>query len=419
LFLKNLKKIGGGELKLSDDEKRMLNGEEGEAVRLASEIITKIGETYGAEELIKIKSVHAGAIYPQLESSPLLLETFSNLGAKFRVLTTIDPGHTSKNFNKWPNMPDPEDFKSRCIRIENSILKMGAIPTWSCTPYFQGNVPRFGQDVCWMESSAISFANSVLGARTNRTTMGVDIAAAITGRTAKFGLHLKENRIGNALVKMAFIPKTLYDYHTIGYIIGKYLGDKVPVIDNLPGWTTANHLKCLGAAAAGRGAVSLYHVVGITPEAMTMKEAFKDSKPKVTINIGEKEIKNTIEEINTYKDGPIDAVLIGCPHPQVEEIKELARLLENKKVKKNLKFCLFISSEVLELSRKMGFMRIIEEAGVDIFEGECIIWCPTHVWNWKNIATNSAKYANLLPSDPTYIDVLYVDTKRCVEIGTY
>lgn len=406
-------------MRFTDEEKKMMNGKKGEAVRLAMEIITELGQTYGAEELIEIKSVHAGAIYPQLESSPSLLETFSNLGAKFKVPTTIDPGHTSKNFDKWPDKKDPKDFKERCIRLEKSILKMGATPTWSCTPYFQGNVPRFRQDVCWMESSAISFANSVLGARTNRTTMGVDIAAAITGRTAKFGLHLEENRIGNAFVKMEFTPESLYDYHTIGYIIGKYLGDKVPVIDNLPQWTTANHLKCLGAAAASRGAVSLYHVVGITPEAPTIEKAFKGNEPVDTIKIGKKEIRDAVEEINTYKDGPIDAVLLGCPHPQIEEIKELARLLVNKKVKRDIKFCLFISNEVLDWARKMGLMKIIEEAGVTIFEGECIIWCPTHVWNWKNIATNSAKYANLLPSDPTYMDVLYVNTERCIDLATY
>jgi len=405
-------------LKLSDEEKRMLDGARGEATQLAMQIITEIGETYGAQELIQISSVHAGAIYPQLESSPSLLEKFANLGAKFKVPTTIDPSHNVKNFDKWPDFKDPEDFKSRCIRLENNIMKMGATPTWSCTPYFQGNIPRFKQDICWMESSAISFANSVLGARTNRTTMGVDIAAAITGRVAKFGLHLERNRVGNVLIKMEFTPKSLYDYHTIGYIVGKYFGDKVPVFENLPEWTTANQLKCLGAAAASRGAISLYHAVGITPEARTMGDVFKKNKPEKILKIGEKEIKEAIEEINTYKGGHLDAVLIGCPHPHIEEIEKLALLLYNKKVRKDIKFCLFISSDVFNYAQKMGLIKTIEESGVSIFEGECIIWNPTYVWNWKNVATNSAKYANILPSDPTYMDVLYVNMERCVELST-
>jgi len=403
---------------LTDDEKRMADGERGQAVRLAMEILTEIGSNYGAERLIEIKSVHSAAIYPQLEVSPEILEMFVEKGGHFVVPTTLNPSHAPLNFDKWKEFPEPEDFRSRGHRMVNAMEKLGVIPTYSCTPYFQGNLPRIGQHISWVESSAISFANSVIGARTNRTTMGVELAAAVTGRTPEFGLHLDENRSGNVLVKIEFEPKTLKDFHTIGYIIGKYFGDKVPVIEGLPKGTTANQLKCLGAAAASRGVVALYHAVGITPEAQTKEQAFKGKRPQEEIKIDERAMKKTEEEISTYKGGDIDAVLVGCPHPLIEEVKELAALLKDRAVKDSVKFCLFISNDILKRARQMGFIDPIEKAGVDIFEGDCAIWCPLTYWGWKNVATNSAKYANILPSDPTYVDVLYADTNQCVELGT-
>ena len=403
---------------LTEKEERMLNGEEGEAVRVSLELLTRIGSIYGAERLVEIKSVHAAAVYHHLTASVELMEKYADLGGKFRVPTTADPTHGPNSFDRWEEFPEPEEQKKNATRLVRAIEKMGVIPNWSCTPYFQGNLPRFGECVSWVESSAISFANSVLGARTNRTSMGVEIASALTGRAPEFGLLLEENRGGNVLVVLEYVPETLFDYSTIGFIIGKTFSDKVPVINHLPRGTTANQLKVMGAAAASRGTVPLYHAVGITPEARTLEEAFKGKKPEDQIKIGDKEVKEAIADINTYSGGHLDAVLIGCPHPTVEEVGELAHLLRGKRVRKDIKFCLFASNDVINWSRGLGYIEIIEASGVDIFEGDCINFFPITLWKWKNIATNSAKYANILPSDPTYVDVLYVDLKGCVEAGT-
>ena len=403
---------------LTDEEKRMLSGERGEAVRLSMEILTKVGTGYEAERMVEIKSVHACACYHHLVASVELMESFAIRGGQFVVPTTVDPAHTPRNFDKWKEFPEPDDLKEKAIRLAKAIEKMGVIPNWSCIPYFQGNLPRVGQHICWTESSAISFANSVLGARTNRTTMGVEIAAAITGRVPEFGLHLDENRKGNVLVHMEYVPRTLYDYHTIGYIVGKNFSDRIPVIEGLPEGTTANQLKVLGSTAASRGAVPLYHAVGLTPEAKTKKQAFGGRKPDAEIKIGEKEIKSAQEEITTYKGGRLDAILLGCPHPILEEVKELALLLRGRKVKEGIKFCLSVSSDVVQWARQAGYMEVLEKAGVDVFEGDCILFCPVTLWGWKNIATDSATYANIFPSDPTYLNVLYVNTKECVELGT-
>jgi predicted aconitase len=210
----------------------------------------------------------------------------------------------------------------------------------------------------------------------------------------------------------------LTDFGTIGYIIGKYLGDKVPVIEGLPNHTTTNQLKALGAAAAGRGAVALYHCVGLTPEARTRKQALGGVKPEAEIRIGPKEIADALAEINTAKDEHFDAILLGCPHPHIEEIRELASLLAGKRVKLSVKFLVFISADVLALARHLDYAQIIEETGAEFVERDCILFFHIKDWGWKTVMTDSAKYANLLPSEPTCLDVIYKDTASCVAAAT-
>jgi len=272
--------------------------------------------------------------------------------------------------------------------------------------------------VAWIESSAIAFANSVLGARANRLTTGLDKAAAITGRVPCFGFLLDENRRGNALVRVEFTPRTLTDYGTVGYIIGKYFGDKVPVIEGLPADTTTNELKVLGAAAAARGAVALYHCVGLTPEARTRDEALGRSKTEDEIKIGPKEISQVLQEINTAKDEYFDAVLLGCPHPHINEVRELASLLSGRQLRSGIRFWIFISDDVLLLARHLGYAKVIEAAGAEFIERDCIVFFHTKGWGWKTVMTNSAKYANLLPSEPTCLNVIYRDTAGCVALAT-
>ena len=405
-------------MNLTDEEKRMSGGEQGEAVMFSMEILTKLGEAYGAEKLIEVTSVHAAAVYPELLASVEMMEGFASKGGRFRVPTTANGTHQPFNFNRWSDLPEPQEYLEKARRIRVAIEKMGVIQSWSCIPYFQGNTPRFGQHIAWVESSAICFANSVLGARTNRLTMGLDVAAAITGRIPYFGLHLDENRKGNGLVRIEYAPRNLTDYGTIGYVIGKYLGDKIPVIEGLPPQTKPNQLKTLGAAAAGRGAISLYHAVGLTPEARTREDAFGRKKPDIELKIGVKEMADALAEINTARTDKFDAVLLGCPHPHIEEIIDLAFLLKGKRVKPGVKFWIFVSFDVLIVARRMGYAGMIEEAGAEFVEGDCILCFSTKDWGWKTVLTDSAKFANLLPSEPTCVDVIYRDVANCVATAT-
>lgn len=169
---------------LTDKEKGMLDGDQGEAVQLAMVLLTRLGEGYGAQRMVSIQSAHAAVAYPHLRASVDLMERFANLNGKCRIPTTTDPCFQPRNFNRWKEFPDPIELQENVRRATSAIEKLGVIPTYSCTPYFQGNAPRCGQNVSWMESSAIVFANSVLGARTNRTTMGIDVSQCHRGKGA-------------------------------------------------------------------------------------------------------------------------------------------------------------------------------------------------------------------------------------------
>jgi predicted aconitase len=405
-------------LKITAEEESMLSGKQGEAARLSMEILVRIGSVYGAKRLVPVKSVHAGCAYPEFSASVDMMERYASLGGKFRTIPTINPLLNPDNFDRWGEFQESETKKKATIRQIDAIKRIGAIPDWSCVPYFEGNLPRMNEPISWVESSAVIFVNSVLGARTNRTAMGVDIASAITGRVPEFGFLLKEERAGNALVNLEFIPRGLFDFNTLGYILGKICNGKIPVIQGMPSYTTANELKVMGAAAATRGGIALFHAIGITPEARSRADAFQRRKPEFEVSITERDMKSAVEEMTTFKSGGIDGVAVGCPHPSVDEVAELATLLNGKKVRKNIWFCLFASSKTVNLTRKIGFIQTIENSGVKVFEGDCMVAHSVKSWGWKNIATNSAKYACTLSSAPSNLGVIYADIKECVRLAT-
>ncbi|GHU27134.1 hypothetical protein AGMMS50256_06230 [Betaproteobacteria bacterium] len=406
-------------MKLTDEEKRMLNGEFDEGVRYSMDILVQLGDLYGAEDFVDIQSVHGAMSYPNFWASVELVESFSNRGAKFRVPTTLNTAAWPSNFNRWPDeLPESWEHMERCQRMINAVRKMGAHLTCSCTPYFQGNLPRFRECVAWTESSAISFANSVLGARANRITDGIDKAAGVAGKMPRFGLMLDENRKGNALVHVEFKPKNLSDYGTLGWIVGKHLGNQIPVIEGLPESTTTNDFKVFGGAGASSGGMPLYHVVGMTPEAPTREYALGGKKPLYELRIDEKEVEKARALISSAKTDKFEAVLLGCPHPTIAEVKNLADILAGRRVKPGIKFWIFISADVLALAREFGYAQVIEASGAELVQQTCILFFDISKWGWKTIMTDSAKYANLLTSEPTWLEAIFVDTLTCIARAT-
>ncbi|MGI6034444.1 MAG: aconitase X catalytic domain-containing protein [Limnochordia bacterium] len=401
-------------MQLTDLEKRMLDGEYGEAASLAMSVLVELGRSFDAEGLVEITASHIQGMYMCLHDAGLeWLEKLAALGGRVRVPSTSNP--SSICFAPDCGVDYPQDWIEKQYRFKNALVSLGVQPTWTCTPYFVGNIPRVGQNVAFAESSAVSFANSVLGARTERMGAGTEICAALTGRNIGSGLYLDENRIGTALVDVQAGIKSTLDYFSIGYVVGKELSDEVPVIKGIPSGTTGwDELKSLGAAAAVSGNIALYHVLGVTPEAIH-RDPFQGRKPKQVITITDDDLRAVEEELTTAASGADpDVVAVGCPHYSVPQMIYLSDLLKNRKVKPGVRFWVHTTLDACQMIKDMGRMEIFERAGVTVLPQSCMNIAPLHHYKVNCIMTDSAKYGYYLPSEYPGASMIYAPTEQCV-----
>ena len=309
------------ELKLSPEEKAMLAGEAGPAIRKAMEIIVALGKIYGAADLVPVQSVQvAGVSYKNLGDAGLeFLRNWAEQGARAVVRTTLNPA--GMDMLRWAEHGIPRSFAQPQQAVVDAFSQMGIELTLTCTPYYVGNRPAAGDHLAWSESSAVSFANSILGARTNREGGPSALAAAFAGRTARYGLHLDENRRATHLVDVRCAIQSLADLGALGAIVGKWTQGGVPYFRHLSlDWATRPEdvLKSLGAAMAASGAVGLYHIEGVTPEA-GRSGALEQIRDRLTVD----SLDAGYEMLNGPMD-QIDFVSLGCPHTSLDELREIA-----------------------------------------------------------------------------------------------
>ncbi len=366
----------------------MLAGEQGEVVERLFRLLVRLGDIYGAEEMIPVGSVQvAGVSYKSIGDPGLdFLEDFAAKGAKVKTLTYLNPA--GMDMENWKEVGFPEDFAKPQIRIMEAFRKMGIVVTATCTPYLAGNLPRYREHIAWSESSAVSFSNSVIGARTNREGGPSALAAAICGVTPNYGLHLDENRKPDIIVKVDKELEFSSDYGALGYHVGKQVKNKIPYFTGIPSSANTDQLKALGAAMAASGAVALYHAERLTPEAQLM-----DVSGLETINVGKDEMASTYEKLNT---GSIpDIAILGCPHASLREIGSLAGKLEGLKIKRPIWIC--TSRVMKEAAERMGFVEIIEKAGGRVVADTCMVVSPIEEMGFNITGVNSGKAANYLP----------------------
>lgn len=401
-------------MQLTDIEKKILAGEEGEAKQIAMEILTNIGEAMEADSFVEVSSVQAMAHFGSLHIAGRdWLEKLACMGGKCCVPTTQDPA--SIPFKHWQEMCYDSEYAENQYRLEAAIMKLGEMPKWSCTPYYQGSVPRAGQNIAWAESSAVSFANSVLGARTNRTPAGLAVCAALTGKMPRYGLYLPENRKATIKINVEAAGLTSLDYNTIGIITGKIAGAKIPAIYGLPQSTTNDQLKYLGASAASSGQVALYHADGITPEAL-FTDVFDGKAPEEEFVITRKDLDDEAERMSAPGEWQPQLAVVGCPHYSSEEVIRLAEMLGDRKVSEGKAFWVFTTAETESLAERMGIKQKLEDAGVRIMAQTCLVISPL-VGGYKKLITDSGKFASYLPSEHN-IDIRYAETEKCVEAVT-
>jgi predicted aconitase len=251
--------------------------------------------------------------------------------------------------------------------------------------------------LAWVETSAVIFANSYYGARTNREVDVSALASAICGKTPEYGYHLSENRRGTLWVNVSAPLKNLSDYGALGHYVGKQVGGGVPVLTGIPRNVGMEFLIALAASLATSGRVALFHVAGVTPEAITKEEAFGGSIPKEEIQVGSKEIDETYQLLNRGNTSQIDLVAFGCPHASLEEIRKIAGLLDGKTINENVELVVYTSKPNKLVAARSGLVKIIEKAGGKVVADTCMVLTPTTYTSYKVMATDSAKAAYYVP----------------------
>lgn len=399
---------------LSKKEEKMYDGEYGEPIRKAMEILVAIGDTYDAENLVKIKKAHvAGLSYKTHGDAGLeYIKILNKEKASACIPTTLNVIGVDRF--RWKKLGLPTDWARKQLQILKAYKNMGCIGSCSCTPYYHGSLPRFGEHIAWAESSAVVFSNSVIGARDNREGGPSALSAALTGRTPFHGYHLEENRFGHSLVKVDEKLADVHDFGALGVYLGKLVGEKVPVFQGLEKNVPLENLVALGAGLASSGSVAMYHAVGLTPEATTLEKAFGGEKPMESIDIGEKEMKNARESLTSASSKDVEFVALGCPHCSLLQIKQIATLLSGKKVHKDVKLWIYSSIPIRALAGKLGYLRIIEKAGGMLTTDMCtVLGCPETL-GFTTVATNSAKMAFYAPAS-NKLDVWYGSTRECID----
>jgi len=405
------------DLTISKKDKEFLEGKNGESARMAMEVLVELAKSYEASKLIDIKQAHIdGCSFSATGEAGLeFAEKLAAGGGKVRVPTTLNI--TSRDIKRWKDFKVPESFSKKSAAIEKAYLKMGCIPIWTCAPYQQGNIPRFGEHIAWAESNAINFANSVLGARTARYGDFADICAALTGRAPYIEYHLTENRRGQFLFRFHGLENREYSaafYAAIGYLVGKVTGELVPVLQGIPKEITFDQLKALSAAAASSGSVGLFHIVGITPEAQSVEIAFQNKKPLQVGDFTYNDILEVAMELTTQKGKNVDLVAVGCPHFSYQEVVMTLKLLKSRRIAEGLQFWIHTNQNTEFLLKKTSIWKEIKETGSRITTDTCILNWPLDNWGFKVLMTDSGKFAHYAPAQ-TGLEVIFGSLKTCVE----
>jgi hypothetical protein len=372
---------------LTKSEEGMLSGESGEVIERMFRLLVRLGEIYEADKMIPVNSAQvAGVSYKSIGDPGMeFLEDYAAKGAKVKMVTFLNPA--GMDIEDWKELGIPPDFAEKQLRIMNAFRKMGVVISATCTPYLAGNLPRFREHIAWSESSAIAFSNSVIGARTNREGGPSALAAALCGVTPNYGLHLDENRKPQLAVNVDAKLEDNADFGALGYVVGKQAKNRIPFFRGIKEADT-DQLKALGAAMAASGAVALFHVEGMTPEAHLMS-----TEGLETISVTAKDLDDTFSKLSTGKEP--DIVMLGCPHSSLKEIMTLAGKLQGKKLKKPLWVC--TSRMVKEAANRMGFTQTIEDAGGKVVADTCMVVSPIEDIGYKTTAVNSGKAANYMP----------------------
>ncbi len=370
---------------LTDEQSRMLAGNFGRSQKKALEILSALGKIYEAQRLIPVSSVQiAGVSYDNLGEAGLSwLAEMAAGGGKARVFATLNPA--GMDIENWQGMAIPAEFAKQQKRVLASFGQMGIVTTCTCTPYLVGNVPHFGEHIAWAESSAVCYANAVLGARTNREGGPSALASALTGYTPEYGLHLEANRQPGIVVDVSPSIMGSASFGALGKVIGEVVekmpGKPIPYLRGIHR-ASIEELKSFCASIATYGGLGMFHIEGITPEAGMV------NLPGCHFEVEMQALSAAVDSMGDESDEVVDFVSLGCPHLSLLELAHLAELLDGKKVKKT--FWITTARPTKQMADRMGYTQRIEESGALIAADTCCVVAPIR-GRFHVMATDSAK----------------------------
>jgi len=407
-------------ISLSDEEEKMLAGEQGEGVSKCMDYLVRLGQAFGAKKMAPIASAHPAACGYRVagEGAVRFLEWLAQTESKVKVPATINP--TCVDHERWEKvMRLPALFYQNQVRMDKAYIKLGFVPTYSCSPYWSFIAPKLGDHVAWGEHNAVCYANSVLGARTNFEAHATAIMAAVAGRIPAFGLHLTENRKAQAIIRVETEMKDSIDWMCLGLYVAKSFFDRIPVFLGLPKLISNRRLKDLVSSVGPPfGKIPMVHIEGVTPEASNLKMAFHGKIPKEveTLVIGRRQLEEARAMVSSGHSEKVDLVTLGCPHYSIEDLKEVAQALEGKKVHGAIQLWVWTDYATRAMAENMNLLEVIEKAGGCVLTDTCAMACPLDKcgYNFKTIVTDNVKTAAYLVKGEK-IETYLGNISQCIE----
>ena len=386
-------------IELTEHDQALLDGEHGKAAQVAMQIVLRMAELQGARSLMDVTQAHIdGCIYTG-PASLRFAEQLVQWGAKVRVPTTLNS--ISVDQRRWRELGIDPALGVPASALGDAYMAMGAQLSFTCAPYLLDSAPKAGEQIVWAESNAVVYANSVLGARTLKYPDYLDICIALTGRAPLIGCHLDAQRKARLQIELPVLAE-LDDafYPLLGYHIGALAGSRIPLVLGLErSKPSLDDLKAFGAAFATTSAAPLFHIAGVTPEALDPTQVLEANVPVPVEKIRQKDLLLSWRELNSARDNRVDVVSLGNPHFSLSEFAHLARLCRGRHKHPEVVLAITCGRAVLEQAREAGHIAVIEAFGATLVTDTC--WCmlgePVIPLAAKTLMTNSGKYAHYAP----------------------
>jgi predicted aconitase len=415
-------------MQLTADERAMADGRDGPAVARAMDLLLRYGRALGAERLVETRNVVASVS----ATTPFMREfarreggmdaVYSQFSLDSDEVVAIPPVRTRAMHTQLGFAPD----SAAAMGVDAATVQfyrrgeaytsgLGIEAANTCTPYQVGNEPAFGEHCAWMESSAVVYCNSVLGARTNtegRESVG---AAMLTARIPYWGYHLDANRRGTHRIVLDGALDTVADWGLFGYWLGDQVQERVPVVEGVRTHPDLERLKHFGAAASSSGGVEMFHLAGITPEAPTLEAAFGSRVPRETLVYGAAQRRATHEKINaTASETRVDYVMLGCPHYTLAQLRDAARLLDGRRVHGDCALWIFTPRAIKQQAEAEGIVQAIEATGARVMTDSCSAMSRAAPAGTRVVALDSAKQAHYLPAI-LGVQAWFGSTAQCID----